>query len=115
MLSVVLVTAFGVWDAREAVADVLLERGGYAGRYLTQRVYSIRVEDEAHVFASRFEGVHDCLGDEDLAQVADVDVAGGAYAGHRYVRPRTEPLGDLYGPFGYLTTFVTHALLHGKR
>jgi hypothetical protein len=31
------------------------------------------------------------------------------------VRPRTEPLGDLYGPLGYQTTFVTHALLHGKR
>src|ERR687889_1393649 len=112
MLGVVFVTAFGVWDAREAVADVLLERGGYTGRYFAQGVYRIRVENKAHLLASRSEGVHDRLGDQDLAQVADVDVAGGAYAGHRHVRPRSESLGDPFSPVRHRTTSANHALLH---
>src|SRR5215208_3890196 len=112
MLGVVFVTAFGVWDAREAVADVLLERGRYTRRYLAQGVYRIRVENKAHLLASRSEGVHDRLGDQDLAQVADVDVAGGAYAGHRHVRPRSESLGDPFSPVRHRTTSANHALLH---
>jgi hypothetical protein len=59
------------------------------------------VEDEANLFAAGPQGVGHSLADKDLAQVADVDVAGGADPGDHHVRPLPEPFGDPLGPAEY--------------
>jgi hypothetical protein len=47
------------------------------------------MEHEAYPDPPHLEGVRDCLADQDLTQVADVDVAGGANPGHDHVRAFT--------------------------
>jgi hypothetical protein len=74
MLGVGDMAAFGVRYVREAVADVLLIALGNAWGYLAQRVDSVRVKDKANLLASLPQSVRHRLGDQDLAQVAGVDV-----------------------------------------
>src|SRR5918997_379411 len=111
MLGVRGVATLGIGDVREAVTEVTLILLGYAGRDLAQRVYRIRVEHEADLFASRLERVYDRLADQDLAQVADVDVARGADTGYHHVWSRAKPLGSLFGPVRYKVTTAAHTLL----
>src|ERR687889_301813 len=115
MLRVGDMAAFGVRYVREAVADVFLVAPGDTRGYLAQRVYRVRVEDESDLLAALPQGVRHRLGDEDLAQVASMDVAGDADAAHDHVRPRAQRIGDLLGPPGYVNagrpTSLAHAVL----
>src|SRR5215207_1225410 len=82
MLGVGDVATLGVRDVREAVADVFLVALGDAWGYLTQRVDRVRVKDETDLFAALPQSVRDRFGDEDLAQVAGVDVTRDAGPAH---------------------------------
>src|SRR5215203_5023658 len=84
------VAALGVRYVREAVADVFLVALGDAWGYLAQRVDRVRVEDETDFFAALAQSVGDRLGDEDLAQIAGVDVTRDADAAHDHVWPRAQ-------------------------
>src|SRR5918994_2419547 len=112
------VAALGVRYVREAVADVVLVSIGDARGYLAQRVDRVRVEDETDLLATLPKGVRHRLGDEDLAQVASVDVTGDADAADDYVRPRAKRFGDPLGPAGYVNAGraagLAHAVLHNR-
>src|SRR3712207_3055955 len=108
------VTALGVRHPREAVPHELLEILRHAGRYLAQRVDGVSVEDKTDPFSALSQSVCHRLADENLAQVADVDVAGGADAGHDHVRASAQVVGDLSGPAGYGNGYGDGALVaHG--
>jgi hypothetical protein len=83
------VTSLGVRDPREAVADVTLILPGHAGSYPAQRVYGIRMKYKAYTDAAGLEGIRDHFCDQDLAQVAHVDVTRGTDSGYDYMRPFT--------------------------
>src|SRR5918995_1601198 len=102
MLGVGDVAVFGVRYVREAVADVFLVAPGDAWSYFAQRVDRVRVKNETDLFAALPQGVGDRLGDEDLAQVAGVDVTRDADAAHDHVWPRAKRIGDPLGPRGYV-------------
>src|SRR5215218_9415924 len=105
------VATLGVRNVREAVADVFFVALGDARRYLAQRVDRVRVEDKANLFATLPQSVRHRLGDENLAQVAGVDVTGDADAAHDHVRPRAERIGDPLGPGGYANAGLVHVML----
>src|SRR5215210_702951 len=109
------VAALGVRYVREAVADKLLVALGDTGGYLTQGVDRVRVEDKANLFTTLPQSVRHRLGDEDLAQVAGVDVTGDADAAHDHMRPRAQRSGYPLGPAGYVNagrpTGLAHAML----
>src|SRR5215210_8409808 len=109
------VAALGVRYVREAVADVFLVALGDAWGYLAQRVDRVRVEDKANLFTTLPQSVRHRLGDEDLAQVAGVDVTGDADAAHDHMRPRAQRSGYPLGPAGYVNagrpTGLAHAML----
>src|SRR5215211_7468477 len=102
MLGVGDVAALGVRYVREAVADVILVALGYAWGDLTQRVDRVCVKDETDLFAALPQSVRDRLGDEDLAQVASVDVTRDADPAHDHVRPRAKRISEPLGPPGYV-------------
>src|ERR671913_1313889 len=106
------VAAFGVRYVREAVADVFLVAPGNARGYLAQRVDRVRVEDETDLLAALPQGVRHRLGDEDLAQVASVDVTRDTDAAHDHVRPRAQRIGDSLGPAGYVNAGRPAGLAH---
>src|SRR5918995_5183919 len=101
MLGVGDVAAFGVRYVREAVADVFLVAPGNARGYLAQWVDRVRVKDETDLLTALPQSVRDRLCDEDLAQIAGVDVTRDADAAHDHVRPLTERISDPLGPPGY--------------
>src|SRR5215217_4312592 len=110
------VATLRVRDAREAVAEVPLEALGDAGGDLAQGVNRVRVEHEACLFTPGLKGVSDRLADQDLAQVAHVDVAGGTNSSHDHVRSRPERVRHLLGPIGYrIPAGDAHALLHERQ
>src|SRR5215210_2649362 len=112
MLGVGDVATFGVRYVREAVADVFFVVLGDAWGYLAQRVDRVRVEDETDLFAALPQSVRDRLGDEDLAQIAGVDVTGDADAAHDHVWPRAQRIGDPLGPAGYMIAGPPAGLAH---
>src|ERR671910_937827 len=115
MLGVGDVAALGVRYVREAVAYVFLVTLRDTGGYLAQGIYGVRVEDKANLLAARPQSVRHRLGDEDLAQVAGVDVTRDTDAAHDHVRPRAQRIGDPLGPPGYVNagrpTGLAHAVL----
>src|SRR5215218_2207691 len=106
------VAALGVRYVREAVADVFFVVLGDAWGYLAQRVDRVRVEDETDLFAALPQSVRDRLGDEDLAQIAGVDVTRDADAAHDHVRPRAQRICDPLGPAGYMNAGRPAGLAH---
>src|ERR687898_1922485 len=112
MLGVGDVAALGVRYVREAVAYVFLVTLRDTGGYLAQGIYGVRVEDKANLLAALPQSVRHRLGDEDLAQVASVDVTGDADAAHDHMRPRAQRIGDPLGPDGYANAGLVHVILH---
>jgi hypothetical protein len=47
------------------------------------------MEHKAHLNSASLEGIRDRFSDQDLAQIANVDVAGGADSGYHHVRAFT--------------------------
>src|SRR5215212_1089126 len=105
------VATLGVWYVRKAVADVFLVAFGDAGGYLAQWIDGVRVEYKANLLAALAQSVRHRLGDEDLTQVAGVDVTGDADAANDHMRPRAERISDSLGPGGYANAGLVHVML----
>src|SRR5215204_1413275 len=112
MLGVGDMAALGVRYVREASADVFLVALGDTWDYLAKRVDRVRVKDKANLLTALPQSVRDRLGDDDLAQVAGVDVTGDADAAHDHVRPRAQRIGDPISPAGYVNAGRPAGLAH---
>ena len=60
------------------------------------------MKDETDLFAASFESIRHRLGDQNLTQVADVDIAGRADAGYDNVWSRPELRSHPLGPQRYV-------------